>query len=1035
MPLRGVIGFLALALVGSPALALGQGTGNIRGRATDAGTGGPVPAVQISVEGTSFGAQTTDDGSYSIQNVPAGAHVLVTRRVGYEPTRDTVNVQAGATATHDFSLRSVATSLNEVVVTALGQTAVARSLGVAQQTVSGTDIAAAQQPNFVNAIQGRVAGVQVTSTSGVPGASSSIIIRGVSSISGSNQPLMVIDGLPMDNSTLATSALASDAPNSAVAFDNRGVDFTNRGADINPNDIESITVLKGPEAAALYGIDAANGAIVITTKRGKAGGGLEYSNSFRLETPRAKPEIQHVYGPSDALASATYDSFLYFGDKYPAGTQFHNNIDDFFQTALTQNHNLAFSGATTDGKINYRLASSLTKQNGVVPTTGYDRVNLTGASQGQVTDWLNVDLSMMYSYANNDQTFKGDGGPLLGLLVWPSTDDASTYLTPAGTRRTVGGRGFGDEVDNPFFSVNKNKINSKNNRFIANLALTVTPFSWGNVRTILGTDGYTNQNLVLRSPESRSGFGFNGVLDQADKITRNLNAQTLLNFNSYQITDKFSINGLLGNAVTDERSEANGLNGQDFMDPNFISMNNTRIKYNRTTLTRRRLVSLFGQAVFNYSDYLYLTLQGRNDWTSTIPRPRNSFFYPSVTSSFIFSDAFPGIGKHMTGKLRAAYAEVGRDAPPYAYRPSLISATTSYAGYRYDYWGPNLALKPEFAKSYEFGTEMGFFDDRLGLDVTYYQKETDDQIVQNIRGSYGTGFVLFNMNGATTRNHGLEISLRGTPIRTQDFSWDILANFDQARGKVLSLPRDLPESYVSDTWIFQNVRDGQAPGMSTMAMTGMFLQRNDKGQILIDPTTGLPLRSSAFIDRGFDRQPDFTVGLSNTLHYKNFTFDFLLDMRKGGDIYNATDYYLTQRGLSTRTLDRETPRVIEGVLKDGNENSATPTPNNITVIPAEDPNYYLNMNEEYFIQKDINWLRLRSATLSYVLPQNLVGKWVRNASVYVTGTDLFLITNYDGLDPVVNGNTAAVGGAGAVGFDFGNFPIPRGLDFGVRVAF
>lgn len=1032
MPLRGVIGILALALVGSPALALGQGTGNIRGRATDAGTGGPVAAVQISVQGTSLGAQTTDDGSYAIQNVPAGSHVLVTRRVGYEPTRDTVNVQAGATATHDFSLRSVATNLNEVVVTALGQTAVQRSLGVAQQTVSGADIAAAQQPNFVNAMQGRVAGVQVTSTSGVPGASSSIIIRGVSSISGSNQPLMVIDGLPMDNSTLATSALASDAPNSAVAFDNRGVDFTNRAADVNPNDIESITVLKGPEAAALYGIDAANGAIVITTKRGRAGGGLEYSNSFRIETPRAKPEIQHVYGPQNDLGS---QSFLYFGDKYPAGTKFYDNVGNFFQTSLTQNHNLAFSGATTDGKINYRLASALTKQNGVVPNTDYDRVNLTAASQGQVTDWLNVDLSTMYSYADNDQPFKGAGGPLLGLLVWPSNDDASVYLNPSGTRRLITGLSAGSEIDNPYFSVLKNKINSKNNRFIANLALTVTPFSWGNLRTILGTDGYTNQNLILRHPESRSGFGFNGIMDEADEITRNLNAQTLLNFNSYQITDKLSINGLLGNAVTDEKTTVNGLNGQDFMDPNFASMNNTRIKYNRTTLTRRRLVSLFGQAVFNYDNYLYLTLQGRNDWTSTIPRPRNSFFYPSVTSSFVFSDAFPGIGKHMTGKLRAAYAEVGRDAPPYAYRPALISATTSYSGYRYDYWGPNLALKPEFAKSYEVGTEMGFFDDRLGLDVTYYQKETDDQIVQNIRGSYGTGFVLFNMNGATTRNHGLEISLRGTPIRTQNFSWDILANFDRARGKVISLPRDLPESYVSDTWLYGNVRDGQAPGMSTMALTGQFFQRNDKGQLLIDPTTGLPLRHSNFIDAGYDRQPDFTVGLSNTLHYRNFSLDFLLDIRKGGDIFNATEHYLTVRGLATSTLDREKPRVIEGVLKDGNENSANPTPNDITVVPAEDPNYYLGMSEEYFIEKDINWLRLQNVTLSYVLPQEWVGKWLRNASVYVTGNNLFLITNYTGLDPVVNGNTAAVGGAGAVGIDYGNFPIPRGIDFGVRVAF
>lgn len=393
----------------------------------------------------------------------------------------------------------------------------------------------------------------------------------------------------------------------------------------------------------------------------------------------------------------------------------------------------------------------------------------------------------------------------------------------------------------------------------------------------------------------------------------------------------------------------------------------------------------------------------------------------------------------MTGKLRAAYAEVGRDARPYAYRPALLNKTTSYAGYGYDFWGPNLALKPEFATSYEFGTELGFFDDRLGLDVTYYQKETKDQIVQNIRGSYATGFVLFNLNGATTRNHGLEISLRGTPIQTADFSWDVLANFDRARGKVISLPRDLPESYVSDTWLYGNVRNGQMPGMSTMALTGRFYLRNDDGTLLIDPTTGRPIISADFIDGGYDRQPDFTVGLSNTFRYRNFTLDFtldfLLDFRKGGDVFNGTEHYLTVRGLSKRTLDRDTPRVIEGVLRDGKQNSDNPTPNNIVITPSADPTFYTDQSVELFIEKDINWVRLRNVTLSYVLPQSWVGNWLQEASVFVTGTDVFLLTNYEGLDPVVNGNTAAVGGAGAVGIDYGNFPIPRGIDFGLRVAF
>jgi hypothetical protein len=264
-----------------------------------------------------------------------------------------------------------------------------------------------------------------------------------------------------------------------------------------------------------------------------------------------------------------------------------------------------------------------------------------------------------------------------------------------------------------------------------------------------------------------------------------------------------------------------------------------------------------------------------------------------------------------------------------------------------------------------------------------------------------------------------------------NFSWDFLANFESSRGKVLSLPNGLPESYVSDTWLYGNVRNGSGPGQSIMSLTGFYYLRNNQGQILIDPTTGLPLRSSVFIDAGYDRQPDYTIGLSNNLKYKRLALSFLLDLRKGGDVFNATQHYLVSRGLSPRTLDRNTPRVIAGVLRDGKENTATPTPNNIVVVPAIQTAYYTSMSEELFIEKNINWLRLRDVTLSYAVPEHLL----RNASLFVTGTDLFLLTNYTGLDPVVNGNDAAVGGSGGTGIDYGNFPIPRGLNVGVRMGF
>jgi len=317
-----------------------------------------------------------------------------------------------------------------------------------------------------------------------------------------------------------------------------------------------------------------------------------------------------------------------------------------------------------------------------------------------------------------------------------------------------------------------------------------------------------------------------------------------------------------------------------------------------------------------------------------------------------------------------------------------------------------------------------------------YRKQTKDQIVNDIRGSYATGFILFNLNGAVTRNEGLEATLRMTPVLKRDFAWDMQTNFESAHGRVLALPNALPESYVSDTWLFGNVRNGTAPGLSTRSLTGLFYLRDTipgSRKLLIDPTSGLPLRSTRFINAGYDRQPDFTVGLTNTFRYKRLTMSFLLDFRKGGDVLNATEQYLTARGLSTRTLDRDQPRVIDGVLRDGKENSANPTKNTIVVIPAVQPAYYTNISEELFIEKDINWVRLRDVTVRASLP----GRYLkaREASVFLTGTDLFLFTNYTGLDPIVNGNSAAVGGSGGAGIDYGNFPMPRGVAFGIKMGY
>lgn len=992
----------------------------------------PLPGVSVIVKGTSLTTQTNQSGDFTIRT-RAGV-TLQFRSIGYSLVESTV----GPTGPVNVTLVRIATNLDAVQVTALGQTSSVRSLGTSQQQVVGADIAQTGRENFINALQGRVAGVEVNSSSGQPGASTSITIRGISSISSNTQPLFVVDGLPIDNKTIDTRNF--DTPGSATAFNNRGVDFTNRGADINSEDIETMVVLKGPEASALYGIDAANGAIVITTKRGGAGtSGFEYSNRFKMETVRARPYLQNKYGPTTLGVDGQLASFFYFGLPYAQGTQFYDNIDGFFQRGMTQQHDLSFSGGSTEGRVNYRIGVGGVRQEGVVINSLLGKLNLTARTDARVNDWLKTDVSLQFSQTTNRQAFTGAVSPFVGLITWPQNDDAKDYLTAAGTRRRRTQLTVAGEQDNPYFNVNKNRNNAKSTRLISNLGLTFTPFSWSKLETRIGSDYYTTENMIVRHPESAAGAGFaggDGLINQFDNVTRNINSVNQFSVNRQAITKNIGLTAMIGNQITDAKTQINGLTGQGFLDPNFYSVNNTTLRLNRTNISQRRLMSVFGSATADYKDLLFVTVTGRNDWTSTIPVGANSFFYPSVSSSFVISDAFPALQKVMTGKLRAAYAQVGRDAIPYAYDSFLEFKTTANGGYGYGFTGPNFKLKPEFYDSYEYGGQFGFLNDRLGLDVATYRKTGRDLIVNDVRGSYSTGFILLNLNGASTRNTGLELTLNATPVLTRNASWDVSANFDRSRGKVLSLPNEIPEAYNSDTWLYGNVRNGTAAGQSTRSLTGLFYQRNNQGKILIDPTTGLPLRTTLFVNgpgEGYDRQPDFTVGLTNTFRYKNVSLNFLVDFRRGGDVLNATEHFLTTRGLSKRTLDREQPRVIDGVLRDGKENSTTPTPNNIVVVPAQQPLYYTGISEELFIEKDINWVRLRDVTLRMTLPGRLLR--ARNASVFVTGTDLFLFTNYSGLDPIVNSNSAALGGSGAVGIDYGSFPLPRGLSFGMKVGY
>lgn len=1005
----------------------------ITGKVSSAADGSPLPGISVLIKGTSKGTQTDGSGNYSI--TADVKEILVFQSVGFKTVEKTV----GNSDKINVSLQDDAQALGEVVVTALGIKQEKRALGSSVTEVKGDVIANAQRENFVNSLQGRVAGLTVNSTSGMPGASSSVIIRGINSLSGSNQPLFIVDGLPIDNKSMNTSRMASDKPGSTTATYNRQLDYTNRGADISPNDIESVTVLKGPEASALYGIDAASGAIVITTKRGKAGQTrVNYSNDFRLDQITKYPEVQQVY--AQGTAGVTDNTvFTQFGQPYAAGTQLYNNIKPFFKDAFTQRHNLSVDGGSD--KATYRASLAYTNQEGFVPNTALKRINLGLSAKAEVSKYVATDLSFNYINDDNDQVFKGDGGPMLGLLIWPSVDNAQVYLNPDGTRKFINPANT-KEYENPYFNVSENYNKAKTNRILSNLGLTITPLRWLKFVGNFGFDIYSTENQVLRSPQSGYAYSYNGILDDGVNNTKNFNIQY------YASADKkfgkFSTSLKVGSAVNMQNSIVTSVEGTDFQEPGFTSINNTRPSSmrGRTDQIQRRLVGVFGMASMNYDDMVYLNVTGRNDWTSTLPLQNRSFFYPSASMSFIFTE-LGGLKNNSVlsfGKLKASVAQVGKDAESYSIYPALETQLTTGAGFAYGFTAPSPYLKPEKTTSYEFGTELKFFQNRLGVDVAVYNSQSVDQIIKDLRMSYGTGFILAVRNGGKLKNQGIEIQLNGTPIKKNNFTWDILANFTKTSSELQTLPNNLAEYYVSDTWVYANVRNGAVPGQSMTTLTGFDYQRNKNGEVLVDPKTGLPLRDqSKWVPVG-DRNPDFAIGLSNSFNYKNWNLSFLFDIRKGGDIWNATEYFMTINGLSKNTLNRTEKVVINGVLKDGKENSDAPTKNTMELDPMTSSAYWSQATgaflERDFIEKDINWIRMKELTLGYTFPQAMIShlRGVKSLSLFASVNDLFMITNYKGLDPVVNGNSAAVGGSGAAGFDYGNFPLPRGFNFGLKLG-
>jgi TonB-linked SusC/RagA family outer membrane protein len=996
--------------------------------------GTPAEGASVTIKGKVSGTKTDAQGNFTIN--AAKGDVLVISSVDFVTQQVTVK-----DAAITVRLKLVDKTLDEVVVTAMDIKRNARELGYATQSVSGKDIQETQRENFVNALQGRVAGLTVNQTGGAAGSSSQIVLRGFNSLSLDNTPLFVIDGVIADNSTLNETSnggtslgLASDRPN-------RGNDYSNRISDINPNDIESITVLKGPEATALYGSQASSGAIIITTKKAKPTGKLNvtYDNSFRTQNQSRLPKnISAFAGGTNGIAQ---DVFAAFGPAYPAGLTKYDNLNNFFRNGFSQTHNLSASYGKKNAS--FIFSGSFFDQQSAIPTNTYKRYNLRVGNTTKIGKYIEITPSISYINTVNDKPLRGASGYLLNLLVWPATDDIRDWQSASGLKKPLFSSNPNADLDNPFYNVYKNRSSDKTDRWLATFGININPTKWLSIAGRFGYDTYQNDGYTRY--DSMSFYLTRAQKGQQDNYYRNYYGYN----HTITATAKKSVgdfNGrlMVGNMWQDYEYQQWAVVGNNLADVTRTDSSNTdpatRVRLSNAikglpNYNIRRSMAYFGEVSIGWKSAVFLNYSHRFEESSIFPKQFRTYNYPAAGLSIIVTDLIPVLKTNVLGywKLRGSLASTARSSQPYANQSVFNQVLSSGLGYAYGFTNNNPLLEPEKQQTFEVGTEVRFNNNRISLEATYYNTKNKNLIVEQFRASYGTGFVLNTLNVGANQNQGVEIAASLDLVKTKDFTWTSRLNFNKMWNKVLELPANVPEFYQSDTWLYANARGGLVVGGPTTTITAYGYARNNAGTLLISPTTGLPVLDNNFRVRG-DRNPDFTLGFINNISYKKFKFSFLWDLKVGGDIFNATDRYLTTQGRSIRTLDRMDPRVIQGVLQDGLENTATPTKNTISITPYYNQNYYTTMPEEEFIEKDINWLRLRDVSLSYTFLTKKL-KMLRSLGAFVTINDLVLITNYTGADPQVNGNTAGSRGVGAFGFDYGNIGTPISVNFGIRAAF
>ena len=1026
----------------------------VQGTVTDE-NGEPLPGVNVLVKGTQKGTATGFDGRYKI-SVPLGS-VLQFSYLGYK----TKEITIGKAGTYNVTMVPSAETLNKVVITAMGIKKQEKAIGYAIQEIKTGNLKTPETDIF-NAIKGEVAGVSINQTSGTPGAGVDILIRGMNSIDPeqSNQPLIVIDGVPISNNieydSNAQPSAGSNAPNVANQFS-----FANRGIDLNPDDIQSVTVLKGAAATSLYGVRGANGVLLITTKKGIKGTPT-YTFSSKVTTnritkwfqpqtkwregyrrqakitldpnnPNILPNQPRDYGDGKGVwiinPSATY-SFHTWGPSYAEDNdpsiRFHNIYKELFRNGITYDNNFSVRGG--QDKYSYYFSLANVNAKSIVPYTTYNKTSFRIRGDYQISKKVNVELASNYIYTRSKLPNNGDKSIMSSLAYWSTSVPLDREFGPNGKSWNY----TPYWIDNPRYFAHVSGMNTEVNRFINSMKLRydITP-SW-NLTFRGGVDTYADGRNRFVPSDLDVGTQAEGFVYDANIKYRQLYSNVLLNYDK-DINKDLKFHFSIGNEIFADKSIYESIRGEGLIIPGYNHIRNTKRLYTYERTIRHRLVGLFSDIRLDYKERLFLDVTGRNDWSSTFARQNRSYFYPSASLSFIFNDWIDKEQKFFSfGKLRLSYGEVGKEA-----RPGRLGSFYIISGPLPGGVPGTLKLtrigdpnaKPERQITKEAGFDLRFFDNRLRIDYTHYDRHNKDLLL-DIFPPYSSGLTRIYGNVGELHAWGDELMVSAYWLDKDNFSWRTTVNYSNNHGKLIKLNENIEDGIRFGEGTTPVIINKLYVGDYLGALYGYTWKYTDDGQLILD-SRGRPQidwSERKLVGNAF---PDWIGSIGNHFRLGNVSFGFVLEYKKGGDVYDDFRRTAIRNGNAIATEERYVEKLWEGVQEDGNGGYVPNT------TPATLNEYWYRYSRNTWaaetMLEDGSWLKLRNLYLSYNLPK----KWLSDSFVKRVRFD-FAVSNYvlwsrnQGWDP--EGSTYAAG-SNIYGFIGYSTPLTTNFSFGLNVDF